>query len=72
MPPKTARKRAVKASVSTLLVPPDSTITLDKEETLIALNTPPSIEPTIESIYPLEPLLDTEQVDLTADTQPIA
>ena len=69
MPPKIARKRAVKASVSTPLVPPDSTITLGEEETPIALNTSSSIKSTIKSIYPLEILLDTKQVDLTTDKQ---
>ena len=69
MPPKNAPKRATKAPESNPTTPPISTITLGEEETLTAPNTPPFIEPTLESTYPLEPLLNTKQVDLTTNIQ---
>ena len=62
MPPKTTRKRALKAPDST----PSNTLThvieLGKEEA----NPTPSIEPTNESPYPLEPL---NSDDTKAQTQ---
>jgi hypothetical protein len=63
MAPTRTRKRTAKALESTLLNPPISTITLGEEEPLIA---PLNLTFTVESAYPLEPLISN---DTSTETQ---
>ena len=63
MAPTRTCKRTAKALESTLLNPPISTITLGEEEPLIA---PLNLTFTVESAYPLEPLISN---DTSTETQ---
>jgi hypothetical protein len=70
MPSKNARKRALKAPESNTTNPPISTITLGEEEPSGAPTTPLYPSPTVESSYPLRPLLSTPEHALQDAQEP--